>query len=108
MRRSATRWVRNWGSSEHAEANELCVALDLPIVRQARIERAFRSLESVDLTACPIYRHLAERMRKHVFFVHVCYYAGWYTRQALAPLFDEDDRLGADVGVLGQRLACDD
>jgi transposase len=56
------------------------------------VERAFRSLKSVDLKIRPIHHHLADRVRAHVFLCMLAYYVEWHMRQALAPiLFDDDD-----------------
>jgi transposase len=61
----------------------------------ARVERAFRSLKSVDLKIRPIHHHLAGRVRAHVFLCMLAYYVEWHMRRKLAPvLFDEED-LGA-------------
>jgi len=60
--------------------------------RLAEVERAFRSLKSVDLKIRPIYHHLADRVKAHVFLCMLSYYVEWHMRLALAPmLFDEDD-----------------
>lgn len=56
------------------------------------VERAFRSLKSVDLKIRPIYHYLAGRVRAHVFLCMLSYYVEWHMRRALAPmLFDDDD-----------------
>src|SRR5580698_1160781 len=47
------------------------------------VERAFRSLKSVDLKVRPIYHHLADRVRAHVFLCMLSYYVEWHMRQAL-------------------------
>src|SRR5260370_1143589 len=61
------------------------------------VERAFRSLKSVDLKIRPIYHHLADRVRAHVFLCMLAYYVEWHMRQALGPvLFDEADPTPAD------------
>jgi transposase len=63
----------------------------------ADVERAFRSLKSVDLKVRPIYHRQADRVRAHVFLCMLAYYVEWHMRQALAPiLFDEDDPGGAE------------
>jgi transposase len=60
--------------------------------RLSEVERAFRSLKSVDLKIRPIYHHLADRVRAHVFLCMLSYYVEWHMRGALAPiLFDDDD-----------------
>jgi transposase len=62
--------------------------------RLAHVERAFRSLKTVDLKIRPIHHHL--RVRAHVFICMLAYYVEWHMRQALAPLlFDDDDRAAA-------------
>lgn len=62
------------------------------------VERAFRSFKSVDLKVRPIYHHLADRVRAHVFLCMLAYYVEWHMRQALAPLlFDDDDRAGGEA-----------
>ncbi|MGH8523774.1 MAG: IS1634 family transposase [Gammaproteobacteria bacterium] len=63
----------------------------------AHVERAFRSYKSVDLKVRPIYHHLAERVRAHVFLCMLAYYVEWHMRKALAPLlFDDDDKPSAE------------
>jgi len=63
----------------------------------AQVERAFRSLKSVDLHIRPIFHHKSERVRAHVFLCMLAYYVEWHMRQALAPLlFDEEDKPAAD------------
>ena len=60
--------------------------------RLSEVERAFRSLKSVDLKIRPIHHHLEDRVRTHVFLCMLAYYVEWHMRQALAPiLFDDDD-----------------
>src|SRR5438445_1341543 len=60
--------------------------------RLAAIERAFRSLKTVDLKVRPIHHRKADRVRAHVFLCMLAYYVEWHMRRALAPmLFDDDD-----------------
>ncbi len=62
------------------------------------VERAFRSLKSVDLKIRPIYHYLGDRVRAHVFLCMLSYYVEWHMRRALAPmLFDDDDTQAADA-----------
>jgi hypothetical protein len=62
----------------------------------AQVERAFRSLKSVDLEVRPIHHRLAGRVRAHVFLCMLAYHVVWHLRQALAPLlFDDHDRAAA-------------
>jgi len=66
--------------------------------RLSDVERAFRSLKSVDLKIRPIYHHLTERVKAHVFLCMLSYYVEWHMRQALAPmLFDDDDPQAAEA-----------
>ena len=61
--------------------------------RLATVERAFRSLKSVDLNVRPIRHRGPDRVRAHVFLVMLAYYVEWHMRQALAPvLFDDEQR----------------
>lgn len=66
--------------------------------RLAEVERAFRSLKSVDLKVRPIHHRLEDRVRAHVFLCMLAYYVEWHMRQALAPmLFDDDDPTAAEA-----------
>jgi hypothetical protein len=59
----------------------------------AAVERAFRSLKSVDLKVRPIHHHLEDRVRAHVFLCMLAYHVEWHMRRALAlMLFDDHDR----------------
>ena len=59
----------------------------------SNVERAFRSLKSVDLHVRPIHHRLADRVRAHILLCMLAYYVEWHMRQRLAPiLFDEDDK----------------
>lgn len=62
------------------------------------VERAFRSMKTVDLKVRPIHHRLADRVRSHVFLCMLAYYVEWHMRQDLAPiLFDDDDKAGGEV-----------
>lgn len=62
----------------------------------AGVERAFRSLKTVDLEIRPIHHRLADRVRAHVFLCMLAYYVIWHMRQAWAELlFDDHDRPAA-------------
>ena len=64
----------------------------------AGVERAFRSLKTVDLYVRPIGHRLAARVRAHVFLCMLAYYVEWHMRQALAPLlFDDDDKAAGEA-----------
>jgi len=62
------------------------------------IERAFRSIKTVDLQVRPVHHWLAERVRAHVFLCMLAYYLEWHMRQRLAPmLFDDTDKDAAEA-----------
>ena len=62
----------------------------------ARVERAFRSLKTVDLHIRPIYHWLAPRVRAHVFLCMLACHVEWHMRERLKPmLFDDDDPAAA-------------
>jgi hypothetical protein len=64
----------------------------------AGVERAFRSLKTVDLHIRPLFHWLAPRVRAHVFLCLLAYYVEWHMRQKLAPmLYDDDDRPAAEA-----------
>ena len=72
-----------------------CQQTVLAYKRLAAVERAFRSLKSVDLKVRPIHHRLAERVRAHVLLAMLAYYVEWHMRQALAPvLFDDEEHGG--------------
>jgi transposase len=57
------------------------------------VERAFRSLKTVDLQVRPIHHRLSERVRAHILLCMLAYYVEWHMRQKLAPmLFDDHDK----------------
>lgn len=57
----------------------------------SRVERAFRSLKTVDLKVRPVYHRLEGRVRAHVFLCVLAYYVEWHMRQRLAPLLFDDE-----------------
>ena len=62
----------------------------------AHVERAFRSLKSIDLAVRPVFHWTAPRVRAHVFLCRLAYYLEWHMRRELAPvLFDDHDRAAA-------------
>ncbi|MDP6360471.1 MAG: IS1634 family transposase [Planctomycetota bacterium] len=64
----------------------------------SKVERAFRSLKTVDLKIRPIYHWLDERIRSHVFLCMLAYYVEWHLRRLLAPvLFDDHDKETAEA-----------
>jgi len=62
------------------------------------VERAFRSLKTVDLHVRPIHHRLPDRVRAHILLCMLAYYVEWHMRQHLAPiLFDDDDKSQAQA-----------
>ena len=56
----------------------------------ANVERAFRSLKTIDLKVRPIHHRLTNRVRSHIFLCMLAYYVEWHMRQAWAPLLFAD------------------
>jgi hypothetical protein len=83
--------IRTSVPAEHLDAAEAVQAYkDL-----SRVERAFRSLKTVDLDIRPIRHWTAPRVRAHVFLCMLAYHVEWHLRQALAPLLFHDTDLDA-------------
>jgi|SRR5215469_4799416 len=83
--------IRTSVPAEHLDAAETVQAYkDL-----SRIERAFRSLKTVDLEIRPIRHWTAQRVRAHVFLCMLAYHVEWFLREALAPLLFHDTDLDA-------------
>jgi transposase len=61
----------------------------------SRVERAFRSMKTVDLEIRPIRHWNANRVRSHVFLCMLAYHVEWHLRHALAPLLFHDTDLEA-------------
>jgi transposase len=59
------------------------------------VERAFRSLKTVDLHVRPIHHREPDRVRAHIFLCMLAYYVEWHMRQDLAPLLFDDDHKAA-------------
>jgi transposase len=64
----------------------------------AQVERAFRSMKTVDLEIRPVFHWTAPRVRAHVLLCMLTYYLEWHMRRALAPvLFDDEDKTAAEA-----------
>ena len=57
----------------------------------AQVERAFRSLKTIDLKVRPIHHRLAERVRAHIFLCMLAYYVEWHMREAWRELMFADE-----------------
>ncbi len=85
--------IRTSLSEEKLKATEAVRAYK----RLAQVERAFRSLKSVDLHLRPIYHRLPDRVRAHVLLCVLAYHVEWHMRQALAPLLFDDQQRGEET-----------
>ena len=56
----------------------------------AQVERAFRSLKTVDLKVRPIHHRKPERVRAHIFLCMLAYYVEWHMREAWRELMFAD------------------
>ena len=50
--------------------------------RLSNVERAFRSFKGIDLRVRPIYHHLKDRVRAHIFLCTSAYYVQRYMKEA--------------------------
>ena len=64
----------------------------------AQVERAFRSMKTMDLKVRPIHHHLEGRVRSHIFLGMLAYYVEWHMRQAWKELmFTDEDQAAKQV-----------
>ena len=63
----------------------------------AQVERAFRSIKTMDLKVRPIHHRLENRVRAHIFLCMLAYYVEWHMRQAWAPLLFADEDQAAKL-----------
>jgi transposase len=83
--------IRTSVPAEHLDTNGAVQAYkDL-----SRVERAFRSLKTVDLDIRPIRHWTEQRVRAHVFLCMLAYHVEWHLRDTLAPLLFHDTALDA-------------
>lgn len=59
----------------------------------AHVERAFRSMKTVDLNVRPVFHYSEQRVRAHVFLCMLAYYVEWHMRQRLKPMLFDDEHL---------------
>ncbi|HUY55414.1 MAG TPA: IS1634 family transposase [Candidatus Nanopelagicaceae bacterium] len=60
--------------------------------RLAQVERAFRTLKSMDMRVRPIRHRLEDRVRAHIFLCMLAYYVRWHLEQAWRPLLFGDEQ----------------
>ena len=59
----------------------------------AHVERAFRSIKTVDLHVRPVFHYSAGRVRAHVFLCLLAYYVERHMRERLKPMLFDDEHL---------------
>ena len=59
----------------------------------AEVERAFRSMKTIDLHIRPIHHRLEDRVRAHIFLCMLAYYVEWHMREAWRELMFADEDL---------------
>jgi len=57
----------------------------------ANVERAFRSMKTVDLHVRPVFHYNTERVRAHVLLCMLAYYVEWHMRECLKPMLFDDE-----------------
>ena len=57
----------------------------------SQVERAFRTIKTIDLNIRPIHHRDDERVRSHIFLCMLAYYVEWHMREALRPLLFADE-----------------
>ena len=57
----------------------------------SNVERAFRSMKTLDLKVRPIYHHIENRVRAHIFLAMLAYYVEWHMKQVWRELLFSDE-----------------
>lgn len=57
----------------------------------SRVERAFRSIKTLDLEIRPIYHRLADRVKAHLLLCLLAYYVKWHLMEAWRPVLFADE-----------------
>jgi len=75
----------------------------------AHVERAFRSIKTIDLKVRPIHHRLENRVRAHIFLCMLAYYVEWHLREAWRELMfadtDQDAKAARDPVAPAKRSA---
>jgi transposase len=75
----------------------------------ANVERAFRSIKTIDLKVRPIHHRLENRVRAHIFLCMLAYYVEWHLREAWRELMfadtDQDAKATRDPVAPAKRSA---
>ena len=59
----------------------------------AHVERAFRSMKTVDMNVRPVFHYSEQRVRAHVFLCMLAYYVEWHMRARLKPMLFDDEHI---------------
>ena len=59
------------------------------------VERAFRTIKTVDLKVRPLHHRTADRVRAHIFLCMLAYYVEWHMREAWRELLFADTEIAA-------------
>jgi len=81
--------IRTSVSAEHLDAAAAVAAYK----SLSNVERAFRSIKTVDLHVRPVFHYNANRVRAHVFLCMLAYYVEWHMRARLKPMLFDDEYL---------------
>ena len=79
--------IRSSVSEERLTANETVRTYK----SLSQVERAFRSLKSMDLHIRPIHHRLEKRVRGHIFLCMLTYYVEWHMKEAWRTLLFSDE-----------------
>jgi len=95
--------IRSNVSADQLSSQELVRSYKL----LAGVERAFKTMKSVDLQVRPVHHWLADRVRAHIFICMLAYYVRWHLERAWAPLLfaDEAKPIATDVVAPARRSA---
>lgn len=64
--------------------------------RLSQVERAFRTLKSMDIRIRPIRHWNNDHVKAHIFLCMLSYYVEWHLRKAWSPLLFDDEQLDAE------------
>jgi len=81
--------IRTSVSAEHLDAAAAVAAYK----SLSNVERAFRSIKTVDLHVRPVFHYNTNRVRAHVFLCMLAYYVEWHMRARLKPMLFDDEYL---------------
>ena len=86
--------VRTSVSAEELKTDDVVLSYK----RLSRVERAFRTMKSVELRVRPIHHWTSDRVRAHFLLCMLAYYVEWHLRQAWRPFLFDDEHPGARQG----------